>query len=489
MVVEDGTVTGLRFGTPRESSGVLTDEELQQPALTGLDEHSKELARNWLERLQTQFSRDLVDELDSVRLTEELLRRWPEQAADAEARVAALRQRTTEFQQQVRRSQANPLRYAEFIETVPDEVAAIEREVDALTRGLQRLPDELDVERRAIIAARRHDAELLRRQLTCEQIDANVLTAYLLEEQLAGPVRDLLGWLRWARQIVPAESTPVVGSHRRRHDVVFRGCRPQPHVVVRSLDLAGVARLGGQSIELAGTLTDASSDPAHHDRPTRLRLSSHGTAPFDLQAVIDRTGPVARDQLLVDCGGILIPELQLGSADALRCSLAPTTASLNVSITVEGDRLSGEIQFIEQQAEIKPQVGRELEQLQLTPALNELLRRRQAIAIRVSLGGTLAEPQWQIWSNLGPTFAEAVDQALRRTASTRAGRLLADSQQRIDEQLAQVDRQIAERQTALLPKLLESHAALDTLATNYRRNSRLSHEYLGRRLPANSLFR
>jgi uncharacterized protein (TIGR03545 family) len=493
VVIDQGTIAGLRFGTARESSGALPgagpDDTI--PTDGWMDARSAAAARAWLDRLETQFNRELVDQFESIRVTEELAGRWPERSRALEDRVHELRQRTTKFQEQVRQAQANPLRHADFLERMPDEIAAIQRDAAALAGDVQQLPDLLESDRRAIVAARRHDAELLRNELRFEKIDANVLTAYLLEQQLSGPVADLLGWLRWIRRMVPADAPPPVADqrHDRGRDVVFRGCQQTPNWLIRALDVQGTVRFGGQTVELAGRATDVCSDPALHNQPLRLRLSTRGSLPLELQATIDRTGGVARDQLLIDCGGILIPKLRLGDSDKLRFSIEPTTASLNISVTLEGDRLSGDVQIVQKQAQITPSVGPELERFRLAAALDESLGRMPAIATRISLGGTIHEPRGRVWSNLGPAVAEAVDRAVERTAQAHAGRLLAAAQQRIDEQFAQLDRQIAERQTTLAPQLVDSNDVLSDLANHYDRSGRLSLEYLGRRLPENSLFR
>jgi hypothetical protein len=82
-----------------------------------------------------------------------------------------------------------------------------------------------------------------------------------------------------------------------------------------------------------------------------------------------------------------------------------------------------------------------------------------------------------------------MDRAVDKTADAHAGRLLAASQQRIDEQFAQIDRQIAERQATLDPQLSGSNDTLRDLANHFDHGRKLSLEQLGRRLPENSLFR
>ena len=244
-VVRRGAVTGLRFGTPRDSSGALdgAEPESDSPLVGWLDAAAIKAAQDWLDRLHERFDRDLVDQLESIRLTDALVDRWPRQYAALEDRVQNLRERTTAFQADVRRAQENPLRHVDFLERMPDEIAKIRADVAALSRDVENLPNVAEADRRAIIAARDHDERLLRDELQFDRIDANMLSAYLLQEQLNGPLGDLVGWLRWVRRMVPAEAKPTAAaaaaSHRRGRDVLFVGCRPVPDLFIRTLQLQG----------------------------------------------------------------------------------------------------------------------------------------------------------------------------------------------------------------------------------------------------------
>jgi hypothetical protein len=220
----------------------------------------------------------------------------------------------------------------------------------------------------------------------------------------------------------------------------------------------------------------------------RLELNTRGSLPLQLQATIDRTGPVARDQLLVDCSFVL-PKLSLGSSDKLRLSLAPTAATLNISITLDGDKLSGDIQLVQKQVEIKPSVSDELARFHVDQELEKTLGDVRSLATRFSLSGTLDEPQCRVWSNLGPAIAEAMDRAVARTATSYTRDALAQSQERVNRRLAEFDRQLADVQGELHPQLATSATALDQIAEGNRPGPRLTVEQLGRLLPADSLFR
>jgi uncharacterized protein (TIGR03545 family) len=492
-VVDHGMLSGLRFGTSRETSGALPDAGpgIESSLAGWLNEHAMEVARQWLDSLHDRFQQNIVDQLQSVQLTEDLLRRWPQQYAELKDRVAQLRQQAVDLQAQARTAQGNPLRHVDSLTKLPGDAAKISENLTKLSNEVARLPELADADRRAIVAARKHDEEFIREQLHFDTIDSNTLTAYLLQEQLAGPVADWMGWMQWVRRIVPATTEPGEPKRKRGQDVYFAGCERRPDLLIRALDLRGSGRLGGQSFDLSGTLTNASNRPALLKEPMRLKVTTSGSLQVQVQATIDRTGPVAKDQFLVDCGGIVLPKLRLGRSDKLRLSIAPSTATLNISVTLEGNQLTGDIQLVQKQVEITPSVGEELDRFQVVDSLEESLQEIHSVATRISLGGTIEQPQFELWSNLGPAVAEAMNHTIQKAAATYVRQTLAESQQRVDERLAQLDRAIADEQAALAPQLAASTDALKQLAAKPGGDAkgRLSLEQLGQQLPANSLFR
>jgi uncharacterized protein (TIGR03545 family) len=478
-VVERGEVVGLRIGTPRDASEAPSVSAVVEPSPAAwFDSQPAELAQDWLEQLERQFNRDLVSEFESVRLADELVARWPQQSAALHERLRQLRRRAAELEAGVHEVQVNPLRHTEFLDSLSDEVASLRKEFDELAADVEKLPDAVETDRRAIIAARRQDEQLLHDALDFGQIDPAALTAYLLQDEAAGPAGELIGWLRWARLVLPAETLPQGNGQRQKPD--FR---------VRSLSAYGTAWVGGEPLELAGTVTDLASDPVLAGRPIQVRMTTAGALPLVLSATIDRTQAVAKDELSAQCQYVFLPKMRLGRSDRLRLSFSPSVAAMKIHVLVDGEGLSGEVEIAETQVHMTPGVGGDLARIHLAESLGELLRDVKSVAVRLSLAGTLNEPRWTLHSDLGPTVSRAMDRALTRAVQQHTHELLARSQRHIDEQLTRLDRQIADQQAALLPQLAGSVRALEQIAQRQQPVERLTPEYVGRRLPAGSLFR
>jgi hypothetical protein len=181
-------------------------------------------------------------------------------------------------------------------------------------------------------------------------------------------------------------------------------------------------------------------------------------------------------------------KVALGKANQLEMVLAPSLGTLSVSVVVEGTKLSGDVQIVQQKVQITPALYGSSGPA-LSASMRDTLGRVNTIATRVSLGGTLDEPTCTLWSNLGAAVAEAMQRALNRTDDQRAKTLLVEAGRRVDERLAEVDRQIAEKQSQFAGKSPVIAARLQKIATVEAPRYRMSSEQSGRRLPINSLFR
>jgi uncharacterized protein (TIGR03545 family) len=480
-IIEGGRISGLRLnGVDKNAANGAASSEW-------FNSNVDLAAQKWLERLNGQFKLDVVKDFDSVVRTDTFCANWSKQSAALESRLQELDGWAAELQQAVEAAEANPLRNDKLLEDLRKQAAEAQQGLKIFRAHLDKLPDELENGRRSIVAARRHDDASVGKRLQLDSVEANSLSAYLLRDEVTRQLNQLVGWVRWMREMVPAD-TKNGKITRRGENILFAGCQPEPGILIRSLQLDGTSRIAGQPIELCGTLTNFSSLPRLHKEPIRLHLVGNGSLPLELQATIDRTGAAPRDELLVDCQGLLLHSMALGKADQLKMSLAPSIASISVSLVVDGDKLSGDIQMVQQKVQITSALNGSSGET-LTAAMSDTLGHVNSIATRLSLGGTIHEPTCTLWSNLGTAVAEAMQRAVRRTGDQHAKALLVEAGRRVDERLADVDRQMAERQTQFASKSTIIIARLQKITAAESPRYRISSQKAGRQLPQNSLFR
>jgi uncharacterized protein (TIGR03545 family) len=487
-VVDRGRVTGLRFtaATTGETSNDSGDTRAAKSLW--LASNADDLAREWISHVGGQFNAPSVNEFESVRQAEALCARWPAQCAVLNERASKLKCRADDLQQSADSAEANRLRHDGFFSTLPEKIESLEQDFDTFGGEIEKYASSLEAERRGIVAARQRDEKQVRKQLEFAPIDANSLSAYMLREQIAGPLDDLIGWLRWTRQAVPANATES-DAQKRGEDVLFAGCTPAPNFIIRALHLEGAASLGARAFPVYGRLMDLSDSPSRHSDPIRLRLTSTDSQQLELQVTIDRTGTAARDELLADFRGVALPEMQLGRPDELALKLEKSVGTLSISLAIEDEKLSGELQLVQKQIGMSPVLQGELSDVPLAAPLETTLGKVNSVATRVSLQGTLDEPSCTLWSNLGPALAEAMDRAVQSAGNERSEQLLAEARRQVDERLAHLERQLAEERVKLGSQLANAARHLETIAQRQESRERISGEQLGRRLPTDSLIR
>src|SRR5262245_24901215 len=89
VVVESGRISGLRFETPREVSGVLGDAQPVHiaKAVQWLNDQTHHTTEEWLEHLNRRFDPRLIEQFEALQRTAALRERVPAEMAALEKRI------------------------------------------------------------------------------------------------------------------------------------------------------------------------------------------------------------------------------------------------------------------------------------------------------------------------------------------------------------------------------------------------------------------
>ncbi len=458
-VVTKGTIRGLRFGSPRVASGELPDAEPREPGTrfrlddSGLAQASAARAEAWLDQLGERLETDVKDQFESVKVARQLREKWPAKYDELTTMAEQLEADAKQLKDQVDDARKNPLRHATFLQSVPNRLSTLQKRLQDLRRQLAILPEQVRSDRQAIAVARQHDEQVIRQQLQFDNLDADSLSDYLLGEQIAGPLQELVAWVRWVREMTPSKKTTTTSERGRGVEVLFAGLKRRPNLLIESLDLSGAARIAGRPVELRGNLVNFTTEPRLLGKPTLLDLKTTGALPVELHAVFDRTGPVARDHLTGSCQGLLMPQLDLERQKWLGLTVAASSASLDLDLVLEGEQLSGHVALSQQRLRVAASEQSQDAKAPLRRALAANLNRMGRVETRIDLSGEIDRPNWKITSNLGPAVAEALQVALRDTVDQHTEQLLADSKREVDAQLQKFDQEIAAATARLTPAL------------------------------------
>lgn len=457
LIADYAVVSGLEFSTPRETTGALPDAppEDEEPAAPGwITPVASQYADAWVTDLESRFDADIRQQLESVRLAEELAQKWPNKYKALEAQAKAIKAEAKQLEQEVRVAKQNPLRNAEFITQIPDRVTKLRRSLRDLQTEVTKLPNELKTDRDRITLARKNDERMLREKLELGELDAKSLSNYLLGEKVTGPLTETVGWIRWARKLMPARGEKVVVAPKHRgEDIFFPGSERLPDVLIRAVRLDGSARVSGQPVEIVGVVRDWTNQPEWHTKPTTLELTTKGGLPLTVEATFDRTQEVSHDEVHCVASDIVIPDASLGRAGKLHLAVAPSHANVVLALHLVDDKIEGTLEITQSGLAISPTIGAGSFGTRLQTALAGTVGRIHEAKTVVAVSGTLDDPDFDLDSTLGTELASAISRSAREVVTVERERLLAKGQQEMDKHVAKLNGELVAFQQKLNSEL------------------------------------
>jgi len=484
LVVREGKVSGLRFGSGRETSGTLDPAACWGLQLPHVD--LPQLDQQWLDQLADVLGQQLVEQaekLESVRLAKELVERWPAEYDRLEARANSLKWRVDNLRQLSRTDRENALEALNVYQQAASELQGIQREITELRAEIDRLREQVRVDRDAIVRAKEQDLQHIRETVRLENLSPQSLSEYLLGPELSETIVTLAKWVEWGRRYLPAKADAAQPVRGRGVDVLFPGIQQRPDFLIQSLVLDGQAQLGRHRFQFQGTAADITSHPKLHGKPVVLRARVDAETALEVEAVLDHTGETPRHRITVNCPGIEQPERVLGRPGELAVLVSAGSTHLWATLDLERDAISGQVLLKQEPVKLVPQLADAYGGRRLARSLEEAVSQVREIRVVVDLSGTLQEPDWKLRSNLGPQLAVAIDGMFERELESRRQQLVAYLHGRVEGRLAQFERTMLTRQRELFSKLDLDGTQIQDLSQVLARRLQLPDNVLGQGLP------
>jgi uncharacterized protein (TIGR03545 family) len=468
FVVREGRISGLRIGTARATPGTLDKrggllDWLPDDLGVHLDPGQLvDFGRTWLERFAIVLKHQIAEEVEqfeSVRLARELTTRWPAELARMEARVDQFKARANRLQQLAKGGSADPLENLGKAQQIVSEIESLERDIAIFRGEIERLRDQSLRDRDNIVAAQRNDLRQIRERLRLDDLESGGLSEYLLGHELNQRVQTAAHWIRWLREHVPARGAdePADGPKRARGvDVMFAGVSPRPDFLIRSLNVEGEGQARGERFEFLGTVQGLTTQPRVYGQPAVFHIEVRGPVAMQVEAILDRTQPIARDHITVECPALAQPKRLLGKPDQIAVAVSPANARLSLSLQLEGENLSGRLTVRQEPVELKPELAAAYGGPQMAARIHDALREIRVLDVTAQLSGTLQRPTCQIRSTLGPQLAQAFQGLLVRELENRREELSQMVQAKVEGEMLRFEQSFLARQQELLARLQQN---------------------------------
>ncbi len=369
IVVQDLTVTGVRFDTPRKTSGAIEHADSGSGAVwKRVNEWASQvqLPSLSLQGLGSVVRTEAIspDSLRTVRQARALVTGVDSMRTAWETRVRELdpRPRIDSLQAVVRRVETFRLTPTTALQ-VPglvrdgrnalNDLTRLQGEVAALDQTVRAGVDSLQAGVRNLPELRKADLAYARTLLDIPSLEAPEISPALFGSTALAWLKPVLYWVRTAERYMPPGLDPRnrPGPERSRAagtTVEFPGHATYPRFLLEhgelGLDIGGSGAAAGRYTAL---LQDLTSAPALVGRPLKLQVGRtagvQGPRGVALSAVVDHTGTVLRDSVAVGVAGVELPAITMG---ALGASLDPGSGDASLEVRRVGDQLDARLHWV-----------------------------------------------------------------------------------------------------------------------------------------------
>jgi uncharacterized protein (TIGR03545 family) len=463
LVMRQGRLSGVRLGTPRSESGALPNTDATTGESAG--QPVAELGRRWLDRASQELQRQALEDLESVRLALELAERWPQEYAELEGQVQQLQGRSRQLVQLIEQTRENPLRSVEHYQRLLSQLQAVRLESDRLRHDIGRLQEQMARDREAVAQARQHDVEYARQRWQLAQLDPDALAKYLLGPEVGPRVRRLLQWLpRGAEESADGSRRGLSSDGGERGwTLQLPGMRPAPDLLIHSLVIDGGGACEAGPYGFHGTLADVTTQPALHGRPMTLTVQTAGAVSLRMEVVLDRTGPTARDRVVIDAPQVPQPARVLGQADQLAIHVSAAIASWNLRLQRVGQDLCGQIHVTQPAVTLRSTLSPDLGGNVVAERIDEVTRRIERLEATIDVAGTVAKPSWEIHLPLARNLSNGLRQVLGAELRQRQEQLVQQAGGQLEQQLEQLEAELKLQGGQMLRRLGLGQEELEAL--------------------------
>ena len=430
LIVDEGDLTGLRWGTPRADSGLLPEtpaqeEARKQAATEAVDNSAVGKFQSDMEARGKALFGGLADranqvidpnQFESVRMGTELEKTWTDNFNQLEAQANDLKKEIEDIKRLVQSNEGNKL------ERLDGYRKALDESKDALQK-IKQLKSEVDTEKQqartdfaAFNQARDRDLTKIREQVDLFKADPQQIAEYLLGPELNRRMHEIVDWTKWARSNYSRVAHDPAPDRMRGEDIEFVHKSALPKVLIKHLKIAGKGEVHEQSLEFTGTLTGLTSNPVLYGQPAVLQLNAEGPADVDLKVVFDYTNPdvePSHEVFLTYAAGHA-PPTKLGDDKSLAVTVTAEKLVCKAQLKLVGESLTGTLHFQQEPAVLTAKLAGDQSQLQahVIQALNDIFAGIKELQGDLQITGKLDDPHLAIQSNIGQQVAGGMNTAL-----------------------------------------------------------------------------
>ena len=462
LLVENASLSGLRFGTARKTSGKLpfVKEEPPSEMVQKIQDESKNFALDRAADVKSDLSAAYVvkpDDLESVKLAKQLEEDYNRDYKNIADRLDTKKYETALNDLKARYAKARDEKnfvkqakdYAEIGKDVKKLSSDFKKDKAEVETALAKLKDSF----KALDEARRKDTANVLSRMKLPSMDTQSLARMLVGASIADKTAQAMKWMTMARKYMPSNSKGVLKNEAPRgREVHFPKEHSYPTVLIRRLAISG--ELGsGDPLEYSGVIEGLTTQPQVYGRPTTAEIKgAKGARKLDFRASVDATGGELGTDSRLSYSGMAVNSLKLGSDSSFSVAVTGGTGAIDARMKTSGENLDGKAEVRLTGAAFKPSAGN-IKVAVLRSAVESSFSGLSSAMIESDIKGTIKSPELAIKTDLADKLSKAFSGAM----GAEVKKAQEAAQQKIDEALKpyseKLDKLSASKQTELTDKL------------------------------------
>ncbi|MFA5974767.1 MAG: TIGR03545 family protein [Elusimicrobiota bacterium] len=482
VIIDDASLKGLRFGTPRKTSGALWREETR-PGFV-----AKAAGKLWgqvetvsLQKFEgakqrvdpkTLVNPDKLASMKAAEKTKEQIQKLPE---DLQKQINQLNvsQRTDALQKRIQalgqggNDPSALLQKAGEVKTLQTDLRTLKIDVataqSSVTERIQSAQGLIE----DVKKAREEDWKNLRSTLSLPTLDKETMANALFGPSVAQWMERLLGWIQTARQYMPSKpQSPPPPPRGRGRTIEFPRHNVLPRFLLVKAELSG--EIGQERpFGFLGTLTGVTTNPALYGKPATFDLQgSRDGCLLAAKGVLNHIHDTPMDSLQITYDGFSLKDLSFGQAHSMAFGLRQGTGRTRAVAIIQGDKLIGSADVQASNLVLDPHIDFQSSSAmaqRAAQAVTSSLSAVKSLTVGVGLSGTLEAPQFTVTSNIGGVVADAMKNALGSELASQEKALRAELDRQTDGKIKELQGMANDLSQKYLSQFSANNKVIDNL--------------------------
>ncbi len=449
FIVEEATLSGLRWGTKRADSGLLPGDE----PVDSTDSHSEMLdklkqdllanGKDWLAGLADRAKLDFdPNQFESVRLGRELEERWPQEFGHYETQFKSLKAEIDQLRKALKVKGGNELEKIDRYARAAQDAERLLRELEQLKPKLEETMQQAKDDLQALNEAKSHDLSKIKEKADLLHLDPNEVTELLLGPQLTHRLETAISWAKFLKERIQLATDEPKPERFRGETIFFQRKQELPLFLVRLLNVDGEGDFNGEQLAFKGAISGITTNPKIHGKPIIVRLDGISVGePGDatakngaiekltvqLKAVFDYTKKVPKHELLLTYKEPMGAEQNLGKPESIQLAMTSRATNCRAELIMVGDELSGQLNFKQALDAVTAKLGTKRFKGDETvlAVVQGVAAGVNKIDAEMQLSGTALKPHFKLKSNLGADLSSGLNSAFAKQLEDGKRKVLA----------------------------------------------------------------